>query len=142
MENKNWQLASTFIFFLNIRKWKMKMYVQFFFFSEMCKPMFDFHFFFLDIEKWKKTKQNKKKKRKCVSTFNFFRKMKNNKSVVNFQFSMKTNSTHNVLLLFFVLCSVPRSSLAGTKQDGHNRESPWQRGWKGLMRDTGLIKCF
>ena len=142
MENKNWQLASTFIFFLNIRKWKMKMYVQFFFFFQKCENLCSIFIFFSGHRKMKKTKQNKKKKRKCVSTFNFFRKMKNNKSVVNFQFSMKTNSTHNVFLLFFVLCSVPRSSLAGTKQDGHNRESPWQRGWKGLMRDTGLIKCF
>ena len=36
----------------------------------------------------------------CID-FNFFRKMKNNKSVVNFQFSMKTNSTHNVFFIVF-----------------------------------------
>ena len=96
----------------------------FFFFFRNVKTYVRFSFSFSGHRKMKKTKQNKKKKRKCVSTFNFFRKMKNNKSVVNFQFSMKTNSTHNVFLLFFVLCSVPRSSLAGTKQDGHNRESP------------------
>ena len=105
MENKNWQLASTLIFFLNIRKWKMKIYVHFFF-SEMWKPMFDFHFF-SGHRKMKKTKQNKAKKRKCVSTFNFLRKMRNNKSVVNFQLSMKTNSTHNVFLLFFIFVRCP-----------------------------------
>ena len=60
----------------------------------------------------------------CID-FNFFRKMKNNKSVVNFQFSMKTNSTHNVFFIVFCFFfSVPRSSLAGSKQDGDNRESP------------------
>ena len=68
--------------------------------------MFDF-LFFSGHRKMKK--QNKKKKRKCVSTFIFFRKMKNNKSVVFF---------------VFCFCSVPRSSLAGTKQHGDNRESP------------------
>ena len=52
-----------------------------------------------------KTKQRKEKKM-CIY-FNFFRKMKNNKSVVNFQFSMKTNSTHNVFLLFFVFVRCP-----------------------------------
>ena len=123
MENKNWQLASTFIFFLNKRTWKMKIYVQFFFFfSEMWKPMFDF-LFFSGHRKMKK--QNKKKKRKCVSTFIFFRKMKNNKSVVNFQW--KQTPRMMFFFFFFCFCSVPRSSLAGTKQHGDNRESPWQR---------------
>ena len=67
--------------------------------------MFDFHFFSGHRKMKNKTKQRKEKKM-CIY-FNFFRKMKNNKSVVNFQFSMKTNSTHNVFLLFFVFVRCP-----------------------------------
>ena len=98
MENKNWQLASTFIFFLNIRKWKMKIYVQFFF-SEMWKPMFDFHFF----SGHRKMKKQNKEKKMCIY-FNFFRKMKNNKSVVNFQWKQTPRTMFFCCFLFFFRC--------------------------------------
>ena len=83
---------------------------MFSFFFRNVKTYVRFSFFFWTDKLKKKTKQNKTKKRKekkmCIY-FNFFRKMKNNKSVVNFQFSMKTNSTHNVFLLFFVFVRCP-----------------------------------
>ena len=105
MENKNWQLASTFIFFLNIRKWKMKMYVQFFFFfSEMWKPMFDFHFLFLDIEKWKKQNKTKKRKENVYLLLIFSEKWRiiNLSSIFNFQWKQTPRTMFFCCFLFCV----------------------------------------
>ena len=122
MENKNWQLASTFTFFLNKRTWKMKIYVQFFFFFQKCENLCSIFFFFLDIEKWK----NKTKKRKeNVYLLLFFSEKWR---IINLWSIFNENKLHAWCFFFvFCFCSVPRSSLAGTKQHGDNRESPWQR---------------
>ena len=77
---------------------------MFSFFFQKCENLCSIFIFFSGHRKMKKTKQNKTKKRKCVSTFNFFRKMKNNRSVVNFQFSIFNENKLHGQCFFVVFC--------------------------------------
>ena len=145
----------SFLFFFNLKNGKQKLTIGFNFYilskhTKMKNENICSVFFFRNVKTYvfiffsghrKMKKKNKTKQRKenvyLLLIFSEKWRIINLWSIFNFQFSMKTNSTDNVFLLFFVFRSVPRSSLAGTKQDGDNRESPWQRGWKGycVIRD-------
>ena len=101
MENKNWQLASTFIFFLDKRIWKIKyMFSLFVFFFRNVKTYV--RFFFSGHRKMKK--QNKTKENVYLLLF-FSEKWR----IINLWSIFNENKLHAwcFFFLFFVFVRCP-----------------------------------